>query len=145
MRAALSYWGMAKNRAKYSSEDQKTIGAKIHAAAKEKGIGTEKIDADGGVMKAAVDARAVVLAKAEKIEDLAAATVTDETRAKIAKAAEASVLRKGLVTCAQFCYLIDSMCNLAESVEYESTIEGDDSDVPAKLDACIAMCCDVLL
>ncbi len=38
VRAALSYWGMPKNRAKYSAEDQKTIGARIHAAAKEQGI-----------------------------------------------------------------------------------------------------------
>ncbi len=42
VRAALSYWGMPKNRAKYSSEDQKTIGAKIHAAAKRLGIGGNK-------------------------------------------------------------------------------------------------------
>jgi hypothetical protein len=39
-KAALSYWGMPKNREKYSAEDQKTIGAKIHAAAKKFGIKT---------------------------------------------------------------------------------------------------------
>src|SRR5258707_15000147 len=39
-RAALSYWGMPKNRAKYSAEDQKTIGGKIRAAAKQLGIET---------------------------------------------------------------------------------------------------------
>ncbi len=38
VRAALSYWGMPKNREKYSAEDQKTIGGKIHAAAKRLGI-----------------------------------------------------------------------------------------------------------
>ena len=38
VRAALSYWGMPKNRSKYSAEDQKSIGAKIHAAAKKFGI-----------------------------------------------------------------------------------------------------------
>src|SRR5260370_37180412 len=43
-RAALSYWGMPKNRAKYSAEDQKTIGGKIRAAAKK--FGTET--SDGG-------------------------------------------------------------------------------------------------
>lgn len=37
-RAALSYWGMPKNRAKYSAEDQKTIGGRIRAAAKKFGI-----------------------------------------------------------------------------------------------------------
>jgi Mu-like prophage I protein len=46
VRAALSYWGMPKNRAKYSSEDQKTIGGKIRAAAKRLGIGVSD-DGDG--------------------------------------------------------------------------------------------------
>src|SRR5215475_3392283 len=32
--AAISYWGMPKNRAKYSAEDQKKITARIRAAAK---------------------------------------------------------------------------------------------------------------
>jgi phage I-like protein len=45
-RAALSYWGMPKNRAKYSAEDQKTIGGKIRAAAKKFGIETSDDDDD---------------------------------------------------------------------------------------------------
>ena len=36
--AALSYWGMSKNRAKYSPADQKLIGARIRAAAKRHGV-----------------------------------------------------------------------------------------------------------
>src|ERR1700751_1932745 len=51
VRAALSYWGMPKNRAKYSAEDQKTIGGKIRAAAKKLGIGTSD-DGDGEKDKA---------------------------------------------------------------------------------------------
>jgi phage I-like protein len=51
VRAALSYWGMSKNRAKYSAEDQKTIGGKIRAAAKKLGIGTSD-DGDGEKDKA---------------------------------------------------------------------------------------------
>jgi phage I-like protein len=47
VRAALSYWGMPKNRAKYSAEDQKTIGGKIRAAAKKLGIGTSDDSDDG--------------------------------------------------------------------------------------------------
>jgi phage I-like protein len=47
VRAALSYWGQAKNRDKYSAEDQKTIGGRIRAAAKKLGIGTSD-DGDGG-------------------------------------------------------------------------------------------------
>src|ERR1700751_907846 len=39
VRAALSYWGMPKNRAKYSSAAQKLTGARIRAAAKRRGIG----------------------------------------------------------------------------------------------------------
>jgi hypothetical protein len=38
VRAALSYWGMPKNRAKYSAADQETIGGRIRAAAKRFGI-----------------------------------------------------------------------------------------------------------
>lgn len=36
--AALSYWGMPKNREKYSPEDQKKIGGRIRSAAKKFGI-----------------------------------------------------------------------------------------------------------
>lgn len=39
IRAALSYWGMEKNRAKYSDKDQKTIGDRIEAAARKANIG----------------------------------------------------------------------------------------------------------
>jgi phage I-like protein len=45
-RAALSYWGMPKNRAKYSAEDQKTIGGRIRAAAKKFGIETSDDEED---------------------------------------------------------------------------------------------------
>lgn len=38
IRAAISYWGMPKNRAKYSPEDQKKISAKIARAAKKHGV-----------------------------------------------------------------------------------------------------------
>lgn len=42
IRAALSYWGMPKNRSKYSSEEQKKIGGRIRAAAKSHGINVEE-------------------------------------------------------------------------------------------------------
>lgn len=41
VRAAASYFGMAKNRAKYSAEDQKAIDAKIAAAKTKFGIGDD--------------------------------------------------------------------------------------------------------
>src|ERR1700739_3776950 len=43
--AAISYWGMPKNRAKYSAEDQKKIGARIRSYAKKWGV--EMADDDG--------------------------------------------------------------------------------------------------
>ncbi len=43
VRAAASYWGQAKNKSKYSAEDQKTISAKISAAEKKFKIGAEKM------------------------------------------------------------------------------------------------------
>lgn len=45
-KAALSYWGMPKNRAKYSAEDQKLIGGRIRAAAKKFGIEVSDDDGD---------------------------------------------------------------------------------------------------
>lgn len=47
VRAAASYFGMPKNRGKYSAEDQKKIDAKIASAKKKFGIGVEKSNADG--------------------------------------------------------------------------------------------------
>ena len=48
VRAALSYWGKPKNRAKYSAKDQATIGGRIRAAAKEFGIEVAKKWAEPG-------------------------------------------------------------------------------------------------
>lgn len=55
VRAALSYWGMPKNRSKYSAEDQKTIGGKIRAAAKRLGIDVSDDDdkAESSIVSAA--------------------------------------------------------------------------------------------
>lgn len=49
VRAAASYFGMPKNRSKYSAEDQKKIDAKIASAKKKFGIGEDitKSNADG--------------------------------------------------------------------------------------------------
>lgn len=41
IRAAVSYWGMQKNRSKYSPEEQKTISRKIGNAARKLGIKTD--------------------------------------------------------------------------------------------------------
>ena len=55
VRAALSYWGVEKNRAKYSAADQKTIGAKIHAAAKKFGIDVSADDASKWLAEAGLE------------------------------------------------------------------------------------------
>ena len=60
VRAALSYWGMPKNREKYSTEDQEVIGKKIRAAAKKLGIGVEE-------EKKEADAEKIVSKEAEEI------------------------------------------------------------------------------
>src|ERR1700690_2517858 len=43
VKSAASYWGMPKNKAKYSAEDQKKITGKINAAKKKFGIGEHSI------------------------------------------------------------------------------------------------------
>ena len=43
VKAASSYWGMSKNKSKYSAEDQKKISAKIAAAEKKFGIGEHSV------------------------------------------------------------------------------------------------------
>lgn len=47
VRAALSYWGMPKNRAKYAKADQAQIGKRIHSAAKRLGIHSSTGDTAG--------------------------------------------------------------------------------------------------
>lgn len=56
VRAALSYWGQAKNRAKYAAKDQASIGRKIRAAARKFGIDvTEKAMLAGDFQKGLYD------------------------------------------------------------------------------------------
>jgi len=53
-------------------------------------------------------------------------------------------LRKSLYCCAEFAQLIQSLQYLVSSAQYEAFSEGDDSDVPKKLAACLALCGSVL-
>ena len=135
VKSALSYWGMTKNKAKYSAEDQATIGGKIQAAAKELGIGTEKMEKGVDEIGLRVTARVTKMAAASGITDLAKAD--KDTMAKFAKKAEWQELRKGLSSCASFMYALDSLCNLQESVELEAASEGDNSPIPAELSQAI--------
>jgi hypothetical protein len=52
VRAALRYWGMPKNRGKYSGTDQEVIGSKIHQAAKKFGVGVSNQKEDFKMVKA---------------------------------------------------------------------------------------------
>lgn len=144
VRAALSYWGMAKNRAKYSAEDQKTIGGKIHAAAAKMGIGeaeSKKLESSyQEQMDKAVGALAVTLAKADNVviegiepADPKAAPYIEKAQ----KAVESAFLRKGLATCAQFAMVLNSLCQVAESIELEAAAEGDGSTIAAGIYNCI--------
>lgn len=110
VRAALSYWGMAKSKSKYSADEQKVIGERIHAAADKMGIGKDDV---------------------KKLE-----TVLVD--------ADHGALRKGLITCASLAYVINSLCQIAESCEMETAAEGDDSDLCEQLYALIGELGDVL-
>lgn len=88
VRAAASYFGQAKNRAKYSAADQKKIDAKISAAKKKFGIGEETKKFIGGkemtqedIVKAMEDPE---MRKA--IETVMGVFGTDEEKAVMAKA-----------------------------------------------------------
>ena len=78
VRAALFYWGMPKNRANYSAAEQKTIGARISAAARRFGMGADS-DKEENVDKtekieARIDAMNVLRKWAgEEVSDVACA------------------------------------------------------------------------
>jgi hypothetical protein len=131
---------MRKNRAKYSAEDQKTIGAKIHAAASKMGIGevdSKKLEAayQDQIDKAS-RALAITLAKADgvRLEGDAIGDINKEPYIKKAEETlERVVLRKGLATCAQFAMVLNSLCQVCESIELETAAEGDGSTIAADI------------
>lgn len=115
VRAAASYFGMDKNRSKYSAEDQKTIDSAIASAKKKFGIGEEAKDKE-----------------AEKV-----------AQAQFEKAMR-SELRKGMYGCAQFAQLITALQELRQSEAYEAFREGEESSITPRLDACMSLCAEVL-
>ena len=129
IRAAWNYINKDKNAAKYSAEDVKAIKAKIVAAWKSKIDKDGPPSADDKSKKAAEAALQKVLAGVARAAKVDLAKATDEQKATLAKSADRAALRKGLYTASAFCQLLDSLCNLAESVEYEAYREGDDSEV----------------
>lgn len=136
VRAALSYWGMAKNKAKYSSADQATITARIEAAAKRMGIGkVEKLDD-------LVVARSLELAKAAGHADTS--TMTEVEAQAFAVQALRELLRKNFVSCGDFSYQLNALANLQQRLEYEAMVEEDASPLPAALKAWVATGADLL-
>ena len=82
-------------------------------------------------------AEVIALVKASKAEP-------EKTEETVAKVLTPSELRKGLYACSQFAQLIQALKSLQESSEWESYQEGDASSVPARLNACVALCGAVL-
>jgi len=132
IRAAWDYIHGAAATKKYSADEIKMIRTAIALEWK------AKIDKDGPPAPAdatkAVDALANAMAKMAK-----AAPEDKEAMAKLQAAAARALLRKGLYTCAEFAYLINSLCGLAEGVEWEAYHEGDGSQLHVKIREGIAL------
>jgi len=118
VRAAASYFGMPKNRAKYSSADQKTIDGKISAAKKKFGIGqsAEKTLAD-----------AIGAAKELGLKKQTGMLL------RVYGEASSNGFRKGMFGIAQLASIIQDVANLTQATECEAEFEGDDSELPGKL------------
>lgn len=78
--------------------------------------------------------------RAKKLEEMSIKAVdalytklSDEARGTLRKRAWEEFLRKSLWQCADFAQLLQSLCNLAESVEYEAAMEGDGSELFMRL------------
>ena len=142
VRAAASYWGMPKNRAKYSSADQITISSRIAAAEKRLGIGkaagnTLEIFADvlGKLDQLLAMAALKKGAGADKTADLAKArTDLGAQFVKISAAKESGKrLAKGMWGVSSLAQAIASIDYCTRDAEYEAAVEGDESEVPAML------------
>lgn len=117
-RFTASYFGMPKNRAKYSAEDQKTIDAKISAAKKKHGIG-----------EGTAEKFAVAIGQAEAaglVKEYSALTRVYGEWAK-------NGFKKGLCEVASLAWAIQSIDYICRAAEEEAEREGDSSKVPAML------------
>ncbi|MFZ0051848.1 MAG: DUF6582 domain-containing protein [Desulfobaccales bacterium] len=118
IRAAWNYLNKAKNAAKYDAEDLKTIKGKIIAAWK------EKIDKEGPP-------------SAEK-------SVGAASSRPGAPGGETPPLHKGLYTVSYFAQMIESLTDLANSVDWETAAEMDDSPLPGQFKEWLASGCEIL-
>jgi hypothetical protein len=118
IRAAWNYINKAKNAAKYDAEDLKTIKRKIIAAWK------EKIDKEGPP-------------SAEK-------SVGAASSRPGAPGGETPPLHKGLYTVSYFAQMIESLTDLANSVDWKAAQEMDDSPLPGQFKEWLASGCEIL-
>ncbi len=120
IRAAWNYINKAKNAAKYDAEDLKSIKGKIIAAWK------EKIDQDGPP------------SAAEK-------SVGADPRVRPAEGAHTGApLQKDLYTVSFFAQLIESLSDMASSIDWEAAQEMDDSPLPGQFQDWLASGCAIL-
>jgi regulator of replication initiation timing len=118
IRAAWNYINKAKNAAKYDAGDLKSIKGKIIAAWK------EKIDKEGPP-------------SAEK--------VGAGVRAGFKPAPTGPTdLQKGLYTVSYFAQMIESLTDVANSIDWEAAQEMDDSPLPGQFKEWLASGCEIL-
>ncbi len=115
IRAAWNYINKAKNAAKYDAEDLKSIKGKIIAAWK------EKIDKEGPP-------------SAEKSVGAASSRPGGET----------PPLQKGLYTVSYFAQMIESLTDVANSIDWEAAQEMDDSPLPGQFKEWLVSGCELL-
>ncbi len=144
VRAAASYFGMPKNRAKYSAADQKTIDGKIDAATKTFGIGDEAKKMDGlGVLASAlakIDAMAVrdKFVKAVGVDEVDQLLQFRKVGGMMHLAIETTrqagrPLAKGMYGVGQLAAAIAQIDQITCSAQFEAEAEGDESDIPDDL------------
>ena len=157
VRNALSRWGDASNRAKYSAADQKKIGARIEAAKKKFGIGDDSSDKIVDLSQLA-DALGKIDAIVEDADFRKAAGVdrVNELKAdrhaggllflKIEATRQAGRrLEKGLYGVGQLASAIATIDCITRDAEWEAEAEADDSKVPGKLAVIRSQLGDVLV
>ncbi|MGH8321608.1 MAG: DUF6582 domain-containing protein [Gammaproteobacteria bacterium] len=121
IRAAWNYIHKPKNAAEYDAADVAKIKAKIVAAWK------DKIDSKGppSAAKKYSASQLEKNADAERLAQCAQALLGEP------------VIEKGLFNVAQFAQVMMQLCAILDCAEYEADAEGDDSPVPAQIQAAL--------
>ena len=126
IRAAWNYINKGKNAAKYDAADLKSIKSKIIAAWK------DKIDKEGPPSAE----------KALRPENVVTESVGRESVGRESEAHPA--MQKGLYTVSWFAQMIESLTNVANSIDWEAAQEMDDSPLPGQFKEWLASGCEIL-